>query len=354
MYSERLDRVRSRMRETGLTQLLVTDASSIRYLTGASVDPGERFLGLYIGSAGAPVLFLNKLFTADADGAELVVYSDTDDLTAVLLKSVDINNALGADKLMQARFLLPLCEQGVRAVLGSGCVDWVRAVKDGEEREKMRVSSGINDLVMEETTAFVREGMTEREVEAYLRSRYAAHGCEGVSFDPIVSFGANAADPHHMPDGTVLKRGDCIVLDIGGMKDGYASDMTRTWFCGGPDEKYAGIHDLVVRANEKAESIIKPGVRLCDIDAAARDIISEAGYGEYFTHRLGHFIGQEVHEYGDVSAAFTRPVEPGMCFSIEPGVYLPGRFGVRIEDLVCVTETGCEVLNKVPKKWRIL
>ena len=154
-------------------------------------------------------------------------------------------------------------------------------------------------------------------------------------------------------DGTVLKEGDCVLFDMGCVKDRYCSDMTRTWFCGQPTEKQVAVHDLVRRANEAAEALIKPGVRLCDLDAAARDLIAEAGYGEYFNHRLGHFIGQTDHEKGDVSSANTAVAKPGMIFSIEPGIYLPGEFGVRVEDLVLVTEDGCEVLNHYPHELRV-
>ena len=192
--------------------------------------------------------------------------------------------------------------------------------------------------------------MTEREVAEFIDAQFRAHGCEGPSFTTIVSFGANAADPHHEPDDTVLKEGDCVLFDMGCVKSRYCSDMTRTWFCGQPTEKQAAVHDLVRRANEAAEALIKPGVRLCELDAAARDLITEAGYGAYFNHRLGHFIGQTDHEKGDVSSANTAVARPGMIFSIEPGVYLPGEFGVRVEDLVLVTETGCEVLNRNDKR----
>ena len=139
---------------------------------------------------------------------------------------------------------------------------------------------------------------------------------------------------------------------MGCRKDGYCSDMTHTFFCRKEDPEYAPIHDLVRSANEMAESLIRPGVRFCDLDKAARDLITEAGYGEYFNHRLGHSIGMQDHEPGDVSLANTAVVEEGMTFSIEPGVYLPGKFGVRVEDLVLVTQDGCEVLNKVDKHWK--
>ncbi len=144
------------------------------------------------------------------------------------------------------------------------------------------------------------------------------------------------------------------MIDIGCKKDYYCSDMTRTYFWKRADPEYVKIYDIVRRANETAEAMVKAGVPLMDIDITARDIISEAGYGEYFTHRLGHFIGMEDHEKGDVSAVNSQMAEAGMIFSIEPGVYLPGRFGVRIEDLVIVTEDGCEILNHVDKGLRIL
>ncbi|MBQ6756320.1 MAG: aminopeptidase P family protein [Oscillospiraceae bacterium] len=353
--NNRLERVMKALKKAGLSQMLVTDPHSIRYLTGVDIEPGERFLGLLL-SEKAPKLIINRLFSTSVKDYEIVWYSDTDDLAGKISQLCDGERTLGVDKQMPARFLLPLRDRlpHSRMTLASECVDWVRGVKDETERELMRMNSRINDEVMLRTKAFICEGMTEKQVAEYLTAQYYDLGCESVSFDPIVSFGANAADPHHMPDNTVLRRGDCIVVDIGGKKQGYCSDMTRTFACKEASEELRRVHELVVRANETAESVIKPGMRLCDIDKAARDVITDAGYGEYFTHRLGHFIGTEVHEYGDASAAFTKEVEEGMIFSCEPGVYLLGNLGVRIEDLVLVTRDGCEVLNRVEKKLEIV
>ena len=217
----------------------------------------------------------------------------------------------------------------------------------------MREASLLNDACIEKAAAHIKAGMTELECADYIRSLYKEAGCI-ESFSTIVSFGANAADPHHEPDDTVLKPGDGIVIDMGCEKEGYCSDMTRTFFCETADPDYAAIHDLVRSANEKAESLIRPGVRFCDLDKAARDVISEAGYGEYFTHRLGHSIGMQAHEAGDVSQGNPAEVQEGMTFSIEPGVYLPGKFGVRVEDLVLVTADGCEVLNHSDKHWKVI
>lgn len=356
MSLDRISRVLDAMADEGLSQMLVCDTSSIYYLTGVSQYAGERLFALYITSSGEHKFIANRLFPEPQGNIPTVWHSDTDDIPAMLAQVVDGEKTLGIDKVMPARFLIPLQEKlpGMKTVLASGCVDWVRAVKDEDERELMRMNSKINDLVMLSVPGAIKEGVTESQVAEFIKNRYLEEGCQGVSFSPIVSFGANAADPHHMPDDTVIKDGDCIVIDIGGKKDGYCSDMTRTYFFKSADPEFTPIHDLVRSANERAESIIKPGVRLCDIDAAARDLISDAGYGEYFTHRLGHFIGMNVHEYGDVSSAYDVPVKEGMCFSIEPGVYLPGRFGVRVEDLVIVTKDGCEVLNSVDKHWKVI
>ena len=145
-----------------------------------------------------------------------------------------------------------------------------------------------------------------------------------------------------------------MLFDVGCRKDEYCSDMTRTFFFDEPDEEQRRVYEVVRRANEAGKAAVHPGARFCDIDAAARTVIEDAGYGPYFTHRLGHQIGLDVHEPGDVSSANEAQVRPGMCFSIEPGIYLPGRFGVRIEDLVIATEDGCEVLNDYPRELETL
>ena len=218
----------------------------------------------------------------------------------------------------------------------------------------MRAASKINDQAMVRFRELVKEGITEKEIADQTLEIYKELGAEGFSFDPIVSFGANAADPHHMPDDTVLKAGDVILFDVGCIKGGYCSDMTRTFCYKEVTAKNKEIYDLVLNANRSAIAKIKPGVPLCELDKTARDIITEAGYGEGFNHRLGHFIGLSEHEFGDVSLTNETKAEPGMIFSIEPGIYLPGDTGVRIEDLVLVTEDGVEVLNSYTKELQVI
>ena len=338
--------------------ILVSDPMAIYYLINKKFYPGERFLGLLIAKGMTPKLFLNVLFPCeDIDGVDIVSFSDTDDLNAVLSKYIDPEWVLGVDKTLVARFLLPMQEARIarRFINGSLAVDKTRAIKDKEEIELMRISSQINDQAMDRLTTLVKDDITEKQIADQLIDIYKSLGAEGFSFGSIVAFGKNAADPHHMPDDTKLKYGDVVLFDIGCTYKGYCSDMTRTFFYKkGPDKKQEEVYNLVRKANEDAEDYVKKGVRLCDIDKVARDVIEDGGYGRYFTHRLGHFIGLEDHEYGDVSSAFEDLTETGNIFSIEPGIYDPETMGCRIEDLVIVTEDSCEVLNKYPKDIKII
>ena len=357
MYEQRVACVMQNLKKMGLEQMLVCDPRSIEYLTGAYVEPGERFLALVLVEGTRPTLFLNRLFTAP-DGLPCDVYSfdDVDNPLPHVAELLDENAKLGCDKNLAARFLVPLMEMGAAAgfVLGSAAVDGARAIKSDGEQKLMSQASATNDKAMAQFKELVHEGATELEIAEKLEGIYRSLGASGHSFDPIVSFGANAADPHHMPDGTVLKEGDVVLFDVGCRQDEYCSDMTRTFFWGEPTDKQREVYELVRRANEAGRAAVRPGARFCDIDKAARNVIAEAGYGKYFTHRLGHQIGLDVHEPGDVSSVHDEQVEVGMCFSIEPGIYLPGEFGVRIEDLVCVTEDGCRVMNSYPRELTVL
>ncbi len=357
MNQKRIHRVLDALAGLDVSQMLITDPMSIYYLTGEYVEPYERFYALYLDAEGRTVFFLNRLFPVREDlPIQEVWLSDTDSVTDALCRVIDPERKLGVDKDIRARFLLPLMERNAAAgfMNASSAVDRTRAVKDSEEQAKMRRASAINDAAMAQFKALIHEGVTEREVAAQIPGIYHRLGADGLSFPSIVSFGKNAADPHHSPDGTVLKEGDCVLFDVGCIADGYCSDMTRTFFFRTVSPQHRAVYELVRRANEEAEKKIQPGVKLQDLDKTARDIISEAGYGEAFNHRLGHFIGLTDHEYGDVSSAFDWNVKPGMIFSIEPGVYLKGDMGVRIEDLNLVTEDGCETLNHYPKELEVI
>lgn len=348
--NERIKRVLANLSAMGLDQALICDPMSIKYLTGYYTFPHERFFALHV-SREATTLFCNKLFpdaTGHAD--HLVTFTDTDDPLPLVAAACDAGVALGVDKALPARWLLPLMDMGAAAgfKVASDAVDATRSVKDAAEQQLMREASALNDEAMAWLAAQVREGVTEQRIAEDLLGEYRSLGSEGYSFDPIVSFGATASDPHHEPDGTVFHRGDMVLFDVGCLWKGYCSDMTRTFFTAKPTAHQLEVYDAVRRANEAAAAFVRPGVEFAQIDRTARAIIEDAGYGPYFTHRLGHQIGMEVHEPGDVSSSHHKPVQPGQIFSIEPGIYLPGDIGVRIEDLCIVTEDGCEIINHYP------
>ena len=353
MDQGKVSRVLKSMEEHGVPQMIISDPVAIFYLTGKWIAPGERLLALYLNVNGNHKLVINKLFPQERDlGVELVWYDDIEDGVEILSRFVEKDKVLGIDKTWPARFLLRLQELGggSKFVNSSYIIDTLRMCKDEEEKELMRIASKLNDKAMEQLKATVSGELTEKQLVGKLSKIYEDLGTDGFSFDPIIGFGPNGANPHGEPGNALVKPGDAIILDIGCIKDNYCADMTRTVFYKEIPEKGREIFEIVLEANKRAEAIVKPGVRFCDIDAAARDYITEKGYGQYFTHRTGHSIGLEVHDKGDVSSINTDTVQPGMIFSIEPGIYLPGEFGVRIEDLVLVTEDGCEILNKHDKE----
>ena len=344
MRWERIDNVRREMVERGMSSLIVSDPMSIYYLSDVYIEPGERMLALLI-KPDAVQLYVNALFPVEQqDGLEICVLNDGFEPTIQL--SQDVSGIVGVDKNWPSRFLLALMERAsIKPVVGSPAVDICRMRKDAWEMEEMRKASAGNDRVMERTIRQLREGMTERELPAIMTKIYDEEGMPRVAFDPLICFGENGAFPHHETGDSKLKPGDSVIIDTGHRWGMYCSDMTRTVFFKSCTDEQRNVYDIVNKANRAGESIARPGIALRDGDAAARNAIIAAGYGEFFTHRTGHGIGIDVHEPPDVAATNSQLAEVGMVFSVEPGIYLPGKFGVRIEDLVAMTEDGCEVLN---------
>ena len=357
MKDSRVNAILSKMQEQGINQAIIADPYSIFYATGYLLHPGERLYALLLDEKGNHKLFVNALFPIEEDlGVEKVIFSDTDNAIEIVSKYIPNGSKVGIDKIFPARFLLPLMDflPDSKFVDVSLIVDKIRMIKDEEERELMRKASLLNDKACELVIQAISDKKSEKDVVKDLLAIHEQLGVEGTSFDPIIGYGANGANPHGEPGDRYLKDGDAIIVDMGGIKNNYCSDMTRTVFWKQPSDKAREVFEVVLEAQKRAVALVKPGVKFCEIDAACRDYITEKGYGEYFTHRTGHHIGLECHEYGDISSINQTPCEPGMIFSIEPGIYLPGEFGVRIEDLVLVTEDGVEVLNKLNKELVVI
>ena len=356
LNASRLARVIENMRAQGLDQILVTGTPSVYYLSGKWVSPGERMLALYINSDGDAALYANRLFALSGmEGLELVEFDDTEDPIPMLASRVK-RGKLGIDKSWPSQFTIRLMEAmpGMTPVVGSAPVDDARMCKDAEEIALMREASRMNDEALRRTIAEIHEGMTELELDACYVKNAKAVGGTGSSFAPITCFGPNCAEPHHDNDETRLNRGDSVILDVGLLHKRYCSDMTRTVFFGEATDEQKRVYEICRRANEAGRAAVRPGVKMCEFDRAARKVIEDAGYGEYFIHRTGHGIGLEVHEHPDNSATSQIVAQPGMCFSVEPGIYLKGKFGVRVEDLVVVTEDGCETLNELSHELKII
>ncbi len=349
-----IDKLYEKLKTEEFDTLLITDRNAIDYLTGIDIDPGERMYILVIKD-GRAKLFLSKLFNVDGNKyVEPIYFLDTDDYVGILRDEIKDSKNIGVDKLMDARFLLPIMDGKKTFKVASNLIDDLRARKDAEEIKLMAEASRLNDLAMGRMEELLKEDYTEMEMRELLLKTYRDLGAEDFSFEPIIGYGKASWDPHHVTDNSRKRKGDAVVVDIGCIKDGYCSDMTRTFFYKEASEEAKKIYEIVRLANETAIKKVAPGVKLKDIDRAAREVIEDAGYGEYFTHRTGHFIGREVHEAGDVSENNENVCEIGNIFSIEPGIYVPDVCGVRIEDLVVVTEDGCEVLNKYPKDFKII
>lgn len=351
----KIERVNNAMNQKNCSQLLICDPFAIFYLTGNLIEPGERLYVMYINSTdNTQKLFVNKLFDVkNIPNVEVVYYSDDDDPVSILSGTIK-NETVLIDKNFPAKFLLPLIKLTNANYLVSDILEYVRLVKTENEISLMRESSRLNDEAMSLLVKNIKANQTELELLEILKSIKKELELEAFSFDPIIAFGKNAAQPHHVPDDTKLKEGDCIVIDMGFIKDNYCSDMTRTFFYKYVSDFDKKIYDIVLHANQKAINEVKPNIKFSQIDLAARNFIGDNGYAKNFIHRTGHSIGIECHEFGAVSQDNYDLLKPGMIFSIEPGIYLKDKMGVRIEDLVLVTENGYEILNKYPKDLQVI
>jgi len=352
MSNNRISKLLKAMADNGISQGLISSPSSIFYLTNTWVHPGERLIALLVSKEKAPLIIANKLFAlpSEINGINVVTYDDIDHPIELVYDYINDSVTFAVDDFFPSKFLIDLLnlDSTLKFTHIAKSLSSVQMIKDEVEIKKLINASNINDKVMSDIFADLNSGKNELELTETLSGYYKKHNTT-FSFDPILCFGSGTSEPHHATDNTVPTKNCAVIADIGGFTDDYCSDMTRSFFIGEPDDEYKIIYKLVLEANLAAIASVKTGVKLSDIDKAARNVIEKAGYGKYFTHRTGHGIGISVHELPDVSSNSDVEVSAGMVFSIEPGIYLPGKYGVRIEDLVLATNDGCKVLNNFPK-----
>jgi Xaa-Pro aminopeptidase len=356
--ASRLELVRDSVRAAGLDAVLLTPGPDLRYVTGYDAKQLERLTCLAVPAHGDPALFVPRLELSAAQaspagslGLDIVPWAETADpfrLVADLLGSV---SAVGVSDRMWALFVLAFRDAlpGVRLALASGALRPLRIRKTPAEVAALREAGEAIDRVHARVPGWLRPGLTERQVGSVIAEAILAEGHASADF-VIVGSGPNAASPHHELSGRVLTAGDAVVVDIGGtMPSGYCSDSTRTYAIGDPPAEFTAYYKVLYDAQEAACAAVRPGVTAESVDAAAREPITAAGYGEAFFHRTGHGIGLETHEDPYIVAGNREVLEPGMAFSVEPGIY-PGPHGARIEDIVVCTADGCERLNNTPRE----
>ncbi|MEU7790539.1 Xaa-Pro peptidase family protein [Amycolatopsis sp. NPDC049159] len=360
----RLDRARTAAAAAGTDALLIAPGSDLRYLLGQAGGSFERLTTLVVPADGTPALVVPKLeapgyadVPTDELGVELLTWVDGDDpykLVADRLGKpgrVAVSDFTPALHVLALRSALGEAEQ----TLAGPVVRELRMRKDAAEIASLREAGAAIDRVHARVHEWLRPGRTEAEVGADIAAAIVEEGHVQADF-VIVGSGPNGASPHHDVSDRVIEKGDVVVVDIGGpLPAGYNSDSTRTYAVGTPrDADVAETYAVLQRAQAAAVAAVKPGVTAEAVDAAARDVIAEAGFGEYFIHRTGHGIGLDVHEEPYIIAGNALPLEPGMAFSVEPGIYQPDRWGARIEDIVIVTETGVESVNNQPHELVVL
>jgi Xaa-Pro aminopeptidase len=357
-YASRMARVVDQAREVGLDGIVVAPGPDLVWLTGYQPTAiTERLTMLVLEPGTRPTLLVPVLERPDAEAAvgapavEMRAWRDGADpylAGASILRPegrFGISDAAWSAHLLGLQRVLP----DTRWQSLGECLPMLRAVKGPDELERLAAAGAAADATYLAIVDLPFEGRLETEVAADLARLLREHGHEQVDFT-VVGSGPNGANPHHEAGDRRIRHGDTVVLDFGGLMHGYGSDTTRTVTVGEPTPEVEAVHDVVRRAQQAAFEAVRPGVPCQEIDRVARAVISEAGYGEQFIHRTGHGIGVTTHEPPYLVEGELQPLRTGMCFSIEPGIYLGGRFGVRIEDIVTVTDTGGRRLNDTDRR----
>lgn len=363
-FAQRLQDARRAAADAGLDAVLVSPGADLRYLTGYSAMPLERLTCLVVPTNRDPFLVVPALekpaALASSTGVpdlEILSWDETDDPYALVADRlpasatrIAVDNQMWVEKALAFRAAMPHAEQ----VLAGGVLHSLRIRKSPEEIEALRRAAAAIDRVHLRMSEWLRPGRTERAVGRDIADAIVLEGHVRVDF-VIVASGPNSASPHHELSDRVVATGEPVVVDIGGTTaEGYCSDSTRSYFLGRPSAPFLELYEVLLRAQTAQTVAVRPGITAEQLDAIGRDIITDAGYGPNFLHRTGHGIGLDTHEEPYIVAGSDLPIEPGMAFSIEPGIYLQDRYGARIEDIVTCTPDGGDRLNRTTRDLTIL
>ena len=359
----RIDVIKDKLRDNTIDALLVQTPANVYYLSGFDTDPHERLVAVLVFVSGESVLVCPHMEVNQAEKVfhgTVIGYRDTDDpwyklkeyldRSSIKISGIAVESSLAWKRMQALQSIL----KGVSVLEADTYLNDLRLVKDDTEIERIGEAAKLADKGIQVGVESLREGITELEVIASIEYELKKLGVTKLSFSTTVVFGANAGDAHGKPGGQGLKKGDAVLMDLGVVWKGYCSDITRTVFFDHASENNRKIYNIVLAAQQKALEACKPGVPISTVDRAARDEISKEGFAEYFPHRIGHGIGIEVHEFPSLNDQNAAPLLAGMTFTVEPGIYIPEKMGVRIEDDVLVTEDGCTALTSFPKDITII
>lgn len=363
---QRLGKLIEQLQTEGLDAVFLTSPDSIFYYSGYYTDPHERLVALYLTKEGVQVLICPAMEVQQVQTVgwkkEILAYDDVQDPWQMLQetyiqkeKASCVTVAVEKEHVTFARFekLQQLFPNG-RFVGAEKMVLAQRLIKDEREVKKMQEAARLADFAIEEAIKLLKPGVTELEMVAEIEKRMKMEGAESMAFPTMVLFGEKSALPHGKPGKRQLQKGDLVLFDLGVVLEGYCSDITRTVGYHSLTDKQIEIYHTVLKGQLAALEACRPGNRIQEVDLAARKTISDAGYGDYFLHRVGHGLGINVHEAPSMNEENTDQLKVGMTFTVEPGIYLPQIGGVRIEDDVLITETGYELLTKYPKELQII
>lgn len=361
----KLNEIQRYLNEHDVDAAFITTPDNVFYVSGFKSEPHERLLGVMIFKDAEPFVICPLMEVPDVKAAgwsqDTVGHEDTEDAWDVVSNAVKARNlsldTISIEKSHLTVERLERMEEIFKDVKFSNLDDQLnrmRVIKDADELHNLRKAAELADYAIEVGCREIAEGKTELEILMAIEFEMKKKGVQKMSFDTMVLSGPKTASPHGVPGDRKIQKGDFILFDLGVVYNGYCSDITRTVAFGEPTDAQREIYETVLLAEETAVEKVRPGVTAKALDKAARDVITEAGYGEYFTHRLGHGLGISVHEYPSITGTNEFVLEEGMVFTIEPGIYHPEVTGVRIEDDVVVTADGVEVLTKFPKKLQII
>ena len=362
MNKTRIEMLVKHINKANLGGLLVCPSEELLFLTGATPKMCKRFQGMFFCADGRIFYVCNRLYGGEIEhtykgSIKVFTWKDGESMTETTRTALSeyglIGKTLGINSTAQAYNVLDIARDcDVKFVNGLEVLEDARIIKSAEEAEDLRQAARIVDDVFAQVIGFIKPGMSEGDVSRFLQHKMLEAG--GLNPSAIVASGPNSSYPHYSGEDRIIEEKDLIILDYGCTVNGMHSDMSRTVFIGGISDEEKKIYGIVRESHEAGEAAAVSGAFIPDVDKAARDIIEKAGYGECFLNRLGHGIGYMIHEGPDIKKNNRRNLEPGMAFSIEPGIYLAGRLGMRIEDIVLATDSGNEILNKSNKDIAIV